>query len=76
MHLSHTPGDWLIIAALFKMDHLQKSRSDPQRVQGAKGSRIRLKCVEIIKDLKDDTQKVERMLKALIKSLENKHLDP
>jgi hypothetical protein len=28
------------------------------------------------KDLKDDTYEVERMLKALIKSLENKRLNP
>jgi hypothetical protein len=31
---------------------------------------------EKLKALKDDTQEVERMLKALIKSLENKRLDP
>ena len=31
---------------------------------------------EILKALKDDTQEVERMLKALIKSLEKKRLDP
>jgi len=31
---------------------------------------------EDLKVLKDDTKKVERMLKALIKSLENKHLNP
>ncbi|MFC1813265.1 four helix bundle protein [Thermodesulfobacteriota bacterium] len=31
---------------------------------------------ENLKALKDDTQEVERMLKALIKSLENKHLNP
>jgi hypothetical protein len=31
---------------------------------------------ENLKALKDDTQEVERMLKALIKSLENKRLDP
>ena len=31
---------------------------------------------EILKALKDDTQEVERMLKALITSLENKRLDP
>jgi len=30
---------------------------------------------EKLKALKDDTQEVERMLKALIKSLENKRLD-
>jgi four helix bundle protein len=29
-----------------------------------------------LKALKDDTEEVERMLKALIKSLENKYLDP
>ena len=29
---------------------------------------------ENLKALKDDTQEVERMLKALIRSLENKHL--
>jgi hypothetical protein len=28
-----------------------------------------------LKALKDNTEEVERMLKALIKSLENKHLD-
>jgi len=31
---------------------------------------------ENLKALKDDTEDVERMLKALIKSLEDKHLDP
>jgi four helix bundle protein len=31
---------------------------------------------ENLKALKDDTEEVERMLKALIKSLENKRLDP
>ncbi len=31
---------------------------------------------EYLKALKDHTKKVERMLKALIKSLENKRLDP
>ncbi len=31
---------------------------------------------ENLKALKDDTEEVERMLKALIKSLENKHLNP
>jgi hypothetical protein len=31
---------------------------------------------EKLKALKDDTQEVERMLKALIKSVENKRLDP
>jgi hypothetical protein len=31
---------------------------------------------EKLKALKDDTQEVERMLKALIKSLENKRLAP
>ena len=31
---------------------------------------------EILKALKDDTEEVERMLKALIKSLENKRLAP
>ena len=31
---------------------------------------------EDLKALKDDTQEVERILKALIKSLENKRLDP
>jgi len=31
---------------------------------------------ENLKALKDETEAVERMLKALIKSLENKHLDP
>jgi len=29
-----------------------------------------------LKALRDDTEEVERMLKALIKSLENKRLDP
>jgi four helix bundle protein len=31
---------------------------------------------EILKALKNDTEEVKRMLKVLIKSLENKHLDP
>ena len=31
---------------------------------------------ENLKDLKDNTEEVEKMLKALIKSLENKRLDP
>ncbi len=31
---------------------------------------------ENLKALKDDIEEVERMLKALIKSLENKRLDP
>jgi hypothetical protein len=31
---------------------------------------------ENLKALKDDTQEVERRLKAIIKSLENKHLAP
>jgi len=31
---------------------------------------------ENLKALKEDTEEVERMLKALIKSLENKRLDP
>ena len=31
---------------------------------------------EDLKALKDDTKEVERILKALIKSLENKRLDP
>ena len=61
------------------MGHLQLIRYDPQRVTGAKDSRIRVKCNYKdlnVKILKDDTTEVERMLKALIKSLENKHLDP
>ena len=74
-------------------------------VQGAKDSRIRVKCLKITKyisyasnceletqmmlsgdldyidsalfrDIMDDIYEVERMLKALITSLENKHLNP
>ena len=31
---------------------------------------------DILEGIKDDIHEVERMLKALIKSLENKHLNP
>jgi hypothetical protein len=38
--------------------------------------RIRGKCLRITKKLQADTGEVERILKALIKSLENKHSNP
>jgi len=52
-----------------------------QRVQGVKDSRVRLKCKRITKKgelgaAKKEIAEIKRMLKALIISIENKHLDP
>jgi hypothetical protein len=51
------------------------------RVQGFEGSRIQGFDLNYVNKknlmaLKDDTAEVERMLKALVKSLEKKRLDP
>ena len=32
------------------MDHLPMSWSDPQRIQGVKDSRVRVKCLKILKN--------------------------
>jgi len=61
------------------MDHLLKSyyKHKDSRGQGVKGSRIRgfEENAEELQGVKD-LEEVERMLKALVKSLENKHLNP
>ena len=41
-----------------------------------KSYQLCLEIYKITKRLKSDIEEVERMLKALIKSLENKHLNP
>ncbi len=46
------------------------------RDQGFKGSSEMLKNYKDLKGLKKDIAEIERMLKALIKSLENKPLNP
>ena len=61
--------------------HLQNLGDYYLRVRGLKGPRIQVKRLTIIKkesllELQGDIGAVERMLKVLIKSLENKPLDP
>ena len=52
------------------LKHYKELKEGPQSYQ------LCLEIYKITKRLKSDIEEVERMLKALIKSLENKHLTP
>ena len=52
------------------LKHYKELKERPQSYQ------LCLEIYKITKRLKSDIEEVERMLKALIKSLENKHLNP
>jgi hypothetical protein len=70
----------IIIKMAHNQDNNERSDQKIRRVDSFKYRRrfgfILTSNKENLKALKDDTEEVERMLKALIKSLEKKRLDP